>query len=68
MNVRITDNGSAYMISINGLIATYKSSLGEAWRHIVWMHQVASQDFTVGEKNVPVKEWIAHMSAVGFID
>jgi hypothetical protein len=67
-NVRITDNGSAYMISVNGLIVTYKSTLGDAWRHIVWMHQVASQEFTVGENQLPVKEWIEHMKAVGFIE
>ena len=68
MNVNIKDNGSAYMITVNGLTVTYKNSLGDAWRHIKWMYEVESQEFTVGKNKVPVTEWIECMTTVGFID
>ena len=68
MNVRIIDNGSAYVVSVNGLITSAHNSLGNAWKHIEWMHRVASQKFTVGEKEVPVTEWIAGMRKAGYLD
>jgi len=68
MNVRIMDNGSAYVVSVNGLITSAHNSLGNAWKHIEWMYQVASQKFTVGEKEVPVTEWIAGMRKAGYLD
>ena len=68
MNVTIRDNGSAYMISVDGLIVAHKSSLGEAWRHVVWMHRIATQEFTVGLKCVPVKVWIDAMLKAGYLE
>jgi hypothetical protein len=68
MNVRIIDNGSAYVVSVNGLITSAHNSLGNAWKHIEWMYRVASQKFTVGEKEVPVTEWIAGMRKAGYLD
>jgi hypothetical protein len=49
MNVKINDNGAAFMIEVNGLITSHHSTLGGAWRHIEWMYRIASQQFTVGE-------------------
>ena len=68
MNVKIYDNGAAYMIMVNGLIATYENSLGGAWRHIQWMYEIAQQDFTVGDKQTPVKDWLAGMMRAGYLD
>lgn len=68
MNVRIHDNGLAYMVMVNGLITSAHNSLGNAWKHIEWMYQVANQKFTVGEKEVPVTEWIAGMRKAGYLD
>ena len=68
MNVRIHDNGAAYMITVNGLIVHHTNSLGGAWKHIEWMFAVASQEFTVGDKELPVREWLDHKHAIGFLD
>ncbi len=68
MNIRIQDNGSAYMITVNGLIVAQKSSLGDAWRHIKWMYEIAQQNFTVGEEEVPVIRWLHRMRTLGDID
>lgn len=68
MNVRIHDNGSAFCIMVNGLIVEAKNSLGDAWRHIQWMYEIASQDFTVGEKKIPVRQWLEGMMKAGYID
>ena len=68
MNVRIYDNGSAFCIMVNGLIVETKNSLGDAWRHIQWMYEIASQDFTVGEKKIPVRQWLKGMMKAGYID
>lgn len=68
MNVKVYDNGSAYVVMVNGLITSAHSSLGNAWNHIEWMYKVASQKFTVGEKEVPVTEWIAGMRKAGYLD
>jgi hypothetical protein len=67
-NVTINDNGSAYMIQVDGLITGYQTTLGDAWRHIVWMHRIATQSFTVGDKKVPVTDWIEGMKLAGYID
>ena len=67
-NVDIHDNGAAFCITVDGLIVDAKSSLGDAWRHIKWMHQVASQQFTVGKKKTPVKQWIDDMIKFGYLD
>lgn len=68
MNVTIQDNGSAYVVSVNGMITSAHNSLGNAWRHIVWMHRVATQNFTVGKNETPVKDWIAGMHKAGYLD
>ena len=68
MNVRVHDNGAAFMILVNGLTVKACSSLGDAWRHIKWMHDVASQQFTVGTKEVAVEDWIEGMKKAGYID
>ena len=68
INVRVHDNGAAFMIMVNGLAVKACSSLGDAWRHIKWMHDVASQQFTVGNKEVPVEDWIEGMKKAGYID
>lgn len=68
MNVDIMDNGAAFMITVNGMIVTYFSTLGDAWRHIVWMRRIATQEFTVGKKNIPVVEWIEMMTKIGYLE
>lgn len=68
VNVNIYDNGAAFMITANGLIVKACNSLCEAWRHIVWMYEVASQKFTVGKNRVPVVEWIELMKKIGYLD
>lgn len=67
-NVTIYDNGAAFCICVNGLIATTKNSLGGAWNHIKWMYEVASQEFTVGKDKTPVKEWIRKMMEIGYLE
>lgn len=67
-NVDIYDNGAAFMVTVNGMIVKACSSLGLAWNHIAWMYKVASQEFTVGKNQVPVKEWLEHMERIGFLD
>ncbi len=67
-NVTIYDNGACFMIQVNGLSVKPCSSLGDAWRHIEWMHRVASQKFTVGKKEIPVTEWIDGMKKAGYLD
>lgn len=68
MNIEIFDNGAAFMVEVNGLIVEGFNTLGAAWNHIAWMHKVASQEFTVGKNKVPVKDWIDHMVAIGFME
>ncbi len=67
-NVTVYDNGAAFCVCVDGLIVVAKSSLGDAWRHIKWMYEVASQKFTVGPKKTPVRDWIAGMMKQGYMD
>lgn len=67
-NVTIYDNGACFMIQVNGLQVKGCNSLGEAWRHIEWMHRVASQQFTVGKNKIPVVEWIESGRKLGFLE
>ncbi len=60
-NVTIYDNGAAFCVQVNGLIVSAHNSLGDAWRHIEWMYQIAQQQFTVGKNNIPAKEWVENM-------
>lgn len=68
MNIGIDDNGAAFLVTVNGLTVSHHSTLGGAWNHIVWMHRVASQKFTVGKKEIPVEQWIDGMSKAGYLD
>ena len=68
LNIDIYDNGAGFMVTVNGMIVEGFNTLGSAWNHIAWMHKVASQEFTVGKKNVPVKDWIEHMVSIGFME
>lgn len=67
-NVRVYDNGAAFCVTVDGLITSAHNTLGGAWRHIEWMYAVASQRFTVGESETPVKEWINNMRKAGYLD
>ena len=67
-NVTIYDNGAAYMVCVDGMIVHAARSLGDAWRHIQWMYEIASQEFTVGEKKVHVKDWLKGMMLAGYMD
>lgn len=67
-NITIFDNGAAFMVQVNGTICHACNSLGDAWRHIVWMYRVASQQFTVGKNKIPVTEWIEKMQYLGYLD
>lgn len=67
-NVRIHDNGAAFLVMVDGLIVSHHNSLGGAWEHIRWMYEVASQEFTVGGLKTPVREWLAHMMRAGYME
>jgi len=67
-NVTISDSGSGYIILVDGLIVAWKTTLGEAWKHLVWMHRVAGQSFTVGNGKTPVKIWIERMIQIGYLN
>ena len=67
-NITIHDNGAAFMICANGTMVHACNSLGNAWRHIIWMYMVASQKFTVGKSKTPVIEWIKKMYENGYLN
>lgn len=67
-NVKVVDNGAAFLVTVDGLVTSAHNSLGGAWRHIEWMYAVASQRFTVGDSKAPVKEWINGMHKAGYLD
>ena len=67
-NVKVVDNGAAFLVTVDGLVTSAHNSLGGAWRHIEWMYAVASQRFTVGDSKTPVKEWINGMHEAGYLD
>ena len=72
-NVSFDDNGAGFLIVINKgtserfVVGTF-NTLGKAWKHIEWMYQIESQEFTVGRKGRPVTEWIHYMKKAGFLD
>jgi hypothetical protein len=68
MKVKVIDNGSAFCVTVNGLIVSAHNSLGNAWRHIAWMYCVASQNFVVGDKEIPAKEWLETGKRMGYLD
>lgn len=67
-NVRIHDNGAAFLVTVDGLITSAHSSLGDAWRHIEWMYRIACQDFTVGISKTPAFEWVTNMHKQGYLN
>lgn len=67
-NVRIRDNGAAFIVTVDGLITSAHNTLGGAWRQVEWMYAVASQRFTVGKDETPVREWIHGMHKAGYLD
>lgn len=72
-NVSINDNGEGFLVVINNgtserFVVSAFNTLGEAWKHIEWMYQIESQDFTVGKKRIPVTEWIDGMKESGCLD
>ena len=67
-NITIHDNGSGFCVDVDGLTVLVASSLGNAWRHIKWMYEVASQKFTVGKEQMPVTDWICRMRVAGYLD
>ena len=72
-NVCIEDNGACFLVVINkGTPERFAvcafNILGEAWKHIEWMYRIESQEFTVGEKQIPVTEWIDGMKKAGYLD
>ena len=68
VNITIHDNGAAFMICADGLIVHSCNSLGNVWRHIVWMYRVASQKFTIGKEKIPVQKWMYKMYKQGYLD
>ena len=71
MNVRIEDNGAAFFLVISNrseqrFVISAHNTLGDAWRAIKWLYQIESQEFTIGNKEVPVKEWIKGMEQAGY--
>lgn len=72
-NVRIDDNGAVFLIVVENenlqrFVVCAFQSLGDAWRHIVWLYRIESQEFTVGEKHIPVQQWIKSMTENGFLN
>lgn len=67
-HVTTHDNGAAFCVCMDGLVIAAFSTLGAAWKHIVWMHTIASQQFVVGPNKTPVREWMAAMYRAGWMD
>lgn len=70
MNVRVDDNGSAFILVVsNGseqrFVISAHSTLMKAWEQIKWMYEIETQEFTVGKKEIPVRQWIENMTAAG---
>ena len=66
--VKVYDNGAAFCVTVNGIIVDAFNSLAGAWNRIAWMYRVAQQEFVVGDKEVPVKEWVEGAIKMGFLD
>lgn len=72
-NVSIDDNGASFLLVINNctsgrFVVGAFNTLGEAWKHIEWMYQIESQEFTVGKKGILVTKWIKGMKQAGYLD
>lgn len=73
INVRIDDNGAAFLLVINNtteqrFVISSHATLDGAWRAIKWLYQIEAQEFTVGVKEIPVKEWINGMEQAGYLE
>lgn len=72
-NVSIDDNGASFLIVINKgtdnrfVVATF-NTLGEAWKYIEWLYKIETQEFTVGDKNIPIEQWIEGMRKAGYLE
>ena len=72
-NISVEDNGACYLIVINAgtkdrLVINTFNTLGGAWRSIKSMYEIETQEFTVGEKNIPVQQWISGMKQAGYLE
>ena len=72
-NISIDDNGASFLVVINNytserFVVGAFNTFGEAWKHIEWMYQIESQEFTVGKKGISVVEWIDGMKKAGYLD
>ena len=72
-NIDIEDNGAGFLVVINKrsenrLVISCERTLLAAWEKIVWLYEIESQEFTVGRRNIPVKEWIEMMKKLDYID
>ena len=71
-NVSIDDNGSSFLVVINNTFERFVvggfNTRGGAWKHIKWVYQIESQEFTVGKKGISVTEWIDGMKKAGYLD
>ena len=72
-NVRVEENGSAYLLVLNKgteqrLVIGAFVSLGQAWEQIELMYRIETQEFTVGEKKIPVTDWVEGMKKAGYLD
>ena len=65
-DVTVFDNGSCFMVCVDGLMTCGFNSLGGAWEHIAWMYRVAMQEFTVGK--IPVKKWLENGIKYGWLE
>lgn len=65
--VAVCDNGAAFLVTVNGMIVEGFNTLGGAWDHIAWMYRIARQDFVVGDKETPAKEWVDGMIKNGYL-
>lgn len=66
-HVTVKDNGAAFLVTVDGLTVYAGSTLAAAWEHIVWMHTISSQQFTVGPNKTPVRQWMACMYHAGWM-
>lgn len=66
--VKVYDNGAAFCVMVNGTIVDAFNTLAGAWNRIAWMYRISSQEFVVGEKEIPAKEWVEGGIKMGFLD
>ena len=72
-NVSIEDNGAVFLVVIargteQRFTVSAFNTLSGAWKHIEWMYKIETQEFTVGNKMIPVTDWIEGMKKAGYLD